>query len=119
MHGHRWERDVGPEMFAEVLNEYMQLWTRLVEVELDPGEQDLVTWSWSSNGEFTTNSAYNAKFWGRQVVPSADFTWKTKAPLRCRFFTWTAIRDRCWTSDRLARRGLPHQDKCPLCDQEE
>lgn len=25
--------------------------------------------------------------------------------------------DRCWTSDRLARRGLPHQDACPFCDQ--
>jgi hypothetical protein len=26
---------------------------------------------------------------------------------------------RCWTADRLARRGLPHPDKCPLCDQED
>uniref|UniRef100_A0A453F0W5 Reverse transcriptase zinc-binding domain-containing protein n=1 Tax=Aegilops tauschii subsp. strangulata TaxID=200361 RepID=A0A453F0W5_AEGTS len=25
--------------------------------------------------------------------------------------------DRCWTSDRLARRGLQHQDVCPFCDQ--
>jgi hypothetical protein len=23
------------------------------------------------------------------------------------------------TADRLAKRGLPHPDKCPLCDQEE
>ena len=27
--------------------------------------------------------------------------------------------DRCWTADRLARRGLPHPAQCPLCDQEE
>uniref|UniRef100_A0A8R7PRW5 Reverse transcriptase zinc-binding domain-containing protein n=1 Tax=Triticum urartu TaxID=4572 RepID=A0A8R7PRW5_TRIUA len=25
----------------------------------------------------------------------------------------------CWTSDWLARRGLPHQDACPFCDQHE
>uniref|UniRef100_A0A453C0C6 Reverse transcriptase zinc-binding domain-containing protein n=1 Tax=Aegilops tauschii subsp. strangulata TaxID=200361 RepID=A0A453C0C6_AEGTS len=25
--------------------------------------------------------------------------------------------DRCWTADRLARRGLQHQPRCPLCDQ--
>lgn len=97
----------------------MQLWTKVVQAELEQGRQDLVTWSWSSNGEFTTNSAYNTKFRGRQVVPTAEFTWKAKAPLRCRFFTWTPIQDRCWTSDRLARRGLEHQDRCPLCDQEE
>jgi hypothetical protein len=32
---------------------------------------------------------------------------------------WLAVRNRCWTSDRLARRGLPHPDRCPLCDQED
>uniref|UniRef100_A0A453CR15 Reverse transcriptase zinc-binding domain-containing protein n=1 Tax=Aegilops tauschii subsp. strangulata TaxID=200361 RepID=A0A453CR15_AEGTS len=25
---------------------------------------------------------------------------------------------RCWTADRLARRGLPHAPLCLLCDQE-
>ena len=29
------------------------------------------------------------------------------------------MKDRCLTSDRLARRGLPHQAACPFCDQEE
>jgi len=27
--------------------------------------------------------------------------------------------NRCWTADRLARRGLPHPEQCPLCDQED
>uniref|UniRef100_M8C3S2 Reverse transcriptase zinc-binding domain-containing protein n=1 Tax=Aegilops tauschii TaxID=37682 RepID=M8C3S2_AEGTA len=27
------------------------------------------------------------------------------------------LTDRCWTADRLARRGLPHNDGCVLCDQ--
>uniref|UniRef100_A0A453RTA7 Reverse transcriptase zinc-binding domain-containing protein n=1 Tax=Aegilops tauschii subsp. strangulata TaxID=200361 RepID=A0A453RTA7_AEGTS len=26
--------------------------------------------------------------------------------------------DRCWTTDRLARRGLQHLVRCPLCDQD-
>ena len=56
---------------------------------------------------------------GRVVSPSAAFTWKSKAPLQCRFFTWLALKNRCWTLDRLARRGLPHQDSCPLCNQHE
>uniref|UniRef100_A0A0A9C8D1 Reverse transcriptase zinc-binding domain-containing protein n=1 Tax=Arundo donax TaxID=35708 RepID=A0A0A9C8D1_ARUDO len=30
---------------------------------------------------------------------------------------WLACHNRCWTANRLARRGLPHPDHCPLCDQ--
>ena len=49
----------------------------------------------------------------------AELTWASRASSTCKFFTWLALRDRCWTSDRLARRGLPHQDACRLYDQEE
>ena len=37
----------------------------------------------------------------------------------CHFFVWLALQNRCWTSDRLARRGLEHQEACPFCDLEE
>jgi len=30
---------------------------------------------------------------------------------------WTVAHNRCWTADRLAKRGLNHPPKCPLCDQ--
>jgi hypothetical protein len=45
--------------------------------------------------------------------------WKSWAPTKCCFFMWLAAYNRCWTADRLARRGLPHPDRCLLCDQEE
>jgi hypothetical protein len=32
---------------------------------------------------------------------------------------WTAALNRCWTADRLARKGLPHPAVCSLCDQVE
>jgi len=38
-------------------------------------------------------------------------------PGKCKFFLWTAALNRCWTADRLARKGLPHPAACPLCDQ--
>jgi hypothetical protein len=34
-------------------------------------------------------------------------------------FLWLVAHNRCWTADRLARRGLDHPPICPLCDQEE
>lgn len=43
--------------------------------------------------------------------------WKTWAPPKCRFFLWLVAHNRCWTADRLAHRGLPHPERCPLCDQ--
>ena len=51
--------------------------------------------------------------WDAKVEPTVEFTWKSKAPLRCRFFLWLAMHNRCWISDRLARRGLDHQDGYP------
>ena len=94
------------------------MWHRLGTVfsVLSDG-MDSIVWPLSSSGTFSVKSAYEARFLGREVSLMAAVTWKSKAPLQCRFFSWLAIRNRCWTSDRLARRGLPHQDTCPLCSQ--
>jgi hypothetical protein len=45
--------------------------------------------------------------------------WKSWAPPNCKFFIWLALNNKCWTSDRLAKRGLPHQPACPFCNQTE
>jgi len=45
--------------------------------------------------------------------------WKAWAPNKCKIFVWIVIHNRCWTADHLQRRGLPHPDHCPLCDQED
>jgi hypothetical protein len=37
---------------------------------------------------------------------------------KCKSFLWLAIRNKCWTTDRL-RRGLQYAVVCVLCDQEE
>jgi hypothetical protein len=42
----------------------------------------------------------------------------TLGPPKCKFFLWLVTLQRCWTADRLQRRGIDHPDQCPLCDQE-
>ena len=102
-----------------MLQEYLDLWYRMERVQLHHDEVDSVRWAWEPSGSFATRSAYQAEFWARENDPTVQFTWKSKAPLRCKFFTWLAMQNRCWTSNRLASRGLEHEEACPFCDQVE
>ena len=109
--------DFGLEMTQDKLIEFFSLWDRVAVVELDDTTSNTVLWTYDRSGWFSTSSAYAAKFCGKQVSTTANFTWKSRVSLHCRFFSWLAIKNRYWMSDQLARRGLPQQDKCPLCDQ--
>lgn len=86
-----WVRDFGLELTEEQVLEFFNIWDRMATVELD----DTATWMWEKSGCFSTRSAYAAMFWGREVSPTANFTWKSRAPLQCKFFTWLAIKNRC------------------------
>jgi hypothetical protein len=33
------------------------------------------------------------------------------------FFMWLVEHNRCWTTDRLAKRGMDHPEHFSLCDQ--
>lgn len=41
--------------------------------------------------------------------------WKSWALSKCKLFIWLAVKNKCWTADRLAR-SLSHPDNCVLCD---
>lgn len=60
-----------------------------------------------------------AFFVGSLGFPCAEAIWKVHAPLKCKIFIWLAIRRRCWTADRLQRRGLPNQGVCVFCGHQE
>jgi hypothetical protein len=82
------------------------------------GGPDRHIWRLSSSGEYTAKSAYDALFEGALSFAPYERIWKSRVPPKCRFFMWLVAHNRCWTADRLARRGLPHPDRCLLCDQE-
>jgi len=88
-------------------------------VELNESSPDKHVWSLTSSGQYTAKSAYTALFNGAIAFEPFERIWKTWAPPKCRFFMWLVAHNRCWTADRLAKRGLPHPDVCILCDQHE
>lgn len=97
--------------------QYVDLWRRLRYTPLSATPDEL-RWRWTASGEYSAKSCYDALFLGATQAPHWRLKWKTWAPLRIKVFIWLALQNRCWTADRLARRGPPHADCCVLCDQE-
>jgi len=63
--------------------------------------------------------AYKVFLYGSIQFEPRRRLWKSWAPTKYKMFLWLAIKNKCWTADQLTKRGLPHPDKCILCDQEE
>ncbi|CAO2038521.1 unnamed protein product [Urochloa humidicola] len=115
----RWVTDIKGALTLNVLWEYFGLWHFLAGFELQPEVEDSHIWLFSSSGKYSAKSAYEAMFIGSTQFRPWERIWKSWAPNKCKFFMWLVAHDRCWTADRLARKGLQHPEKCPHCDQEQ
>jgi hypothetical protein len=111
-----WIADIVGAPSALALWQYVQLWIRLRDTQLS-ADPDRMVWRWTTDGQYSSSSCYDALFQGAIVAGFWKLNWKSWAPPRVKFFLWLACLDRCWTGERLARRGLPHIPNCPLCDQ--
>ena len=115
--GGQWISDIKGALSLQVLIEYLQLWELLSNIELQPDLEDVHVWKFTNSGVYSTKSAYEALFIGAIQFDPWERIWKSWAPGKCKFFLWLVAHNRCWTADRLAKRGLNHPPKCPLCDQ--
>ncbi|WVZ76728.1 hypothetical protein U9M48_024677 [Paspalum notatum var. saurae] len=113
-----WISDLKGALGVAALVEYLQLWDILSQIVLDPEVEDRHIWRFSSSGQYSAKSAYEGFFQGGILFDPWERIWKSWAPGNCRFFMWLVAHDRCWTADRLARRGLQHHPRCLLCDQD-
>lgn len=102
-----------------VLTDYLQLWDLISGIELQSEVDDKHIFSIAPNGVYSAKSAYEGLFLGSVTFGHYKRIWKSWALPKCRFFLWLVAHKRCWTTDRLAKRGLNHPEKCLLCDQEE
>lgn len=115
----RWVGDIAGGLSVPAILDYLELWDTLENVQLLENQPDQHLWTPESSGTYSARSAYARFFVGSSGFEPYKRLWKSWAPLRCKIFLWLAMLNRCWTADRLARRGLQHPDKCLLCDQEE
>lgn len=114
----KWVADIQGNLSLIGLFEFFQLWDSLQEVVLSDSS-DKHIWKLSPSGAYSSKSAYRAFFYGSITFKPWRRLWKSWAPSKCKVFIWLAIRNRCWTADRLSKRGPDHPESCVLCDQEE
>ena len=116
LQAHTWASDIHGALGIQEIGQYLLTWRAIENITLS-GDPDQLHWKWNAAGTYTAQSAYLATFHGSTSCPAWKLNWKGWAPPRVKFFHWLASLGRCWTADRLARRGLPHPPRCPLCDQ--
>jgi hypothetical protein len=113
----RWVMAIRGAPSIPAVVEFLELWERLSTIQLHNVE-DRVTWKLCNNGAYTSKSAYQAFFSGRTREMAASQLWPAGALLLHKLHMWFLLKDRLWTADRLARRGLEHPMECTLCCQE-
>lgn len=84
----------------------------MVLIEL---QEDQITWLLTADGQYLARSVYALQTKGSNICRTAEMTWKTKAPPKCRFFMWLLLQNRVWTAAPLQLRGWPNDYFCLLC----
>jgi hypothetical protein len=111
-----WVLDIAGTLTVDPVVQFLHLWPCIQATSTCADTSDSFRWKFSASGDYSTRDTYLACFEGHTALPAAKQVWLSFAPGRQKFFGWLAIQDRCWTSDRLARRGLPNNGVCPLCE---
>jgi hypothetical protein len=110
----KWISGIKGAMSVEVIVEYLNLWELLSEIVLQPEVEDKHVFSIAADGNYSAKSTYDGLFVGSTSFGHYHLVWKTWAPPKCLIFLWLVANKRCWTADRLAKRGLDHPARCLL-----
>lgn len=86
LYQNRWAREIAGALTAPILCQFLSVWELLQNVTLDPLLSDRFVWKWSSDGKYSTSSAYRAFFASSSVLLGARELWRTKALPLVKFF---------------------------------
>ncbi|KAG2569704.1 hypothetical protein PVAP13_7NG435625 [Panicum virgatum] len=112
-----WIHDIPqqPGLTTTHLSELAALWIRTQNIQLQPNQQDQISWKLTTSGQYSASSTYKAQFFGCTKIKRSSYLRNSWAPPKCKFFIWRVTQNRVWTSDRLQKRGWTHSPSCPLC----
>jgi len=102
----RWISHITPILSIDELQEYVQLWEAVQQIQLDTNRDDKIIWRWTTDGEYTSKGAYHIQFEGSYTKLRIMPIWKTKAEPKCRFFVWTQLHKKVLTINNLIKNKL-------------
>jgi hypothetical protein len=105
----RWISDIRGATTVGAIAEYLILWDILSTVGMQMGVIDI----------HSVKAAHEGFFFGSVQFEHFEKIWKSWTSAKCHYFVWLVAHKKCWTADQLARHGLDHLEKCPLCNQDE
>jgi hypothetical protein len=105
LHELTWVTDIRVALGWQGLAEYLELWDTLAGITLKTND-DAHIWRFESSGTFPTKSTYRAFLIGSTSFEPWKRIWKSWAPSKCKIFIWLAIRNHCWTADRLQKKRI-------------
>lgn len=93
MQHEQWIADVLDGLTVQLLHELVQLRGLIEEEHFDPSSTlpDTIAWTRTSNGEYSTKSAYRMQFEGGFLSRFPKMVWKVWAPSKCKFFMWLLL----------------------------
>jgi hypothetical protein len=105
---HDWEVDVFASFFQ-----------MLGSTKVNMERADCLKWVPSKKGVFRVKSFFGSMMCAGGTRFPWKCVWRSQAPLRAAFFTWSAALSRILTLDNLRKRNLIIVDRCCLCKRDE
>ena len=112
-----WTRGLWRMSTVEEMADFVKLWDYVQQIQLS-NEPDQIFWKWTSDGQYTSKSAYRAHFNGSFCTFNATAIWKAETEGKHKFFAWLLVQSKILTADKLMARNWPCNPVCALCDQE-
>jgi hypothetical protein len=102
----KWLTDIKGTLTVGVFADLLDLWDALQTIQLHPDMEDKYIFRFATDGNYSAKITYEGFFIGSTQAEHWELIWKTWSPPKCKFFLWLADLGRCWTADRLQKRGL-------------
>ena len=110
----RWISDIRGALSARALIDFLHLWEALTDSPLHPDIEDRHIFSIAPDGNYSAKTVYDGLFQGSCSFHHHKRIWKSWMSPKCHFFLWLVAHNKCWTVDRLQKRGMNHPVRCPL-----
>ena len=94
------------------LAEFVALWNRLQNVQLQPNQEDQISWKLTPSAQYSAASAYKAQFLGCTKARLLTYLWNSWAPPKCMLFIWLVTQNRVWNLT-ACKKGDVHTPVLP------